>query len=116
MKNFGRDDPAWVDVILDWKWTWLIARTTMVGVFVISGILMLLNFNQAIAEQEAVGPLPGHSILGADLRGTAEPGVANAASKTQMIPKCCYKYMFKKKNIDSISPSSDRLAEWAVRL
>lgn len=31
----------------------------MVGVFVVSGIMMLLNFNQAIAEQESVGLHPG---------------------------------------------------------
>lgn len=59
MKNFGRDDAAWVDAILDWKWTWLIARAAMVGIFVVSGFLKLLDFNQAIAEQEAVGLHPG---------------------------------------------------------
>ena len=59
MKDVGRDDPAWVDALLDWKWTWLIARTAMVGIFVVSGILKLLNFAEATVEQEAVGLHPG---------------------------------------------------------
>ena len=59
MKDFGRDDPAWVDAILDWKWTWLIARTAMVGIFVVSGIMKALDFAEARVEQEAVGLHPG---------------------------------------------------------
>ena len=59
MKVFGRDDPAWVDTILDWKWTWLIARTAIVGIFIVSGLMKLLNFADAKVEQEAVGLHPG---------------------------------------------------------
>ena len=58
MKSLRRDDPAWVDTILDWKWTWLIARTAMVGIFVVSGIMKLLKFSDAKVEQEAVGLHP----------------------------------------------------------
>ena len=59
MNDLGRDDPRWVDAILDSRWTWLIARTAMVGMFVVSGVMKLLDFGQATAEQEAVGLHPG---------------------------------------------------------
>lgn len=59
MNEYGREDPAWVDTILDWRWTWLIARIAVVGIFVVSGIIKLFNFPLAIAEQEAHGLHPG---------------------------------------------------------
>ena len=58
MDDLGRTDPRWVDRILDWKWTWLIARTMVVGIFLVSGVLKLLDFPAAIAEQEAHGLHP----------------------------------------------------------
>ena len=59
MDDLSRTDPRWVDRILDWKWTWLIARTMIVGIFLVSGVLKLLDFPAAIAEQEAHGLHPG---------------------------------------------------------
>ena len=53
MPELERDDPVWVDAILDWKWTWLIARTAMVGPFVVSGVMKLLDFAEAKSEMEA---------------------------------------------------------------
>jgi uncharacterized membrane protein YphA (DoxX/SURF4 family) len=58
MRDLKRDDPVWVDAILDWKWTWLIARTLMVGLFVVSGVMKLLNFAEAKVEHEAFGLHP----------------------------------------------------------
>jgi uncharacterized membrane protein YphA (DoxX/SURF4 family) len=58
MRNLKTDDPVWVDAILDWKWTWLIARTLMVGLFVVSGVMKLLNFSEARVEHEAFGLHP----------------------------------------------------------
>jgi hypothetical protein len=55
MSELERRDPTWVDAILDWKWTWLIARTAMVGLFLVSGLLKSFDFAGAVAEQEAVG-------------------------------------------------------------
>ena len=58
MGELKRDDPLWVDRILDWKWTWLIARTAMVGLFVVSGAMKLLNFTEAKVQMEAFGLNP----------------------------------------------------------
>ena len=55
----GRDNPGWVDRILDWRWTWPIARTLLVGMFLVSAVLKTLDFPSAIAEQEAHGLTPG---------------------------------------------------------
>lgn len=59
MRDFGREDPAWVDRILDWRWTWLLARTAMVGFFLVSAILKIVDFPDAVAEQEKLGLHPG---------------------------------------------------------
>jgi uncharacterized membrane protein YphA (DoxX/SURF4 family) len=59
MEDFGRKDPRWVDAILDWRWTWLMSRALVVGLFLISGVWKLANFPAAMAEQEAVGLHPG---------------------------------------------------------
>jgi len=59
MSDYGREGPAWVDAILDWRWTWLIARIAVVGIFVVSGTIKLLDFPAAVAEQEGHGLRPG---------------------------------------------------------
>jgi len=59
MADYRTEDPRWVDQILDWKWTWLLARTAIVGIFLVSGILKLADFPAAIAEQERLGLYPG---------------------------------------------------------
>lgn len=59
MSDLGRSDPRWVDRILDWPATWLVARTAIVGIFLVSGVLKLMDFPAAIAEQEAHGLHPG---------------------------------------------------------
>ena len=59
MAEGGRDNPAWVNVILDWRWTWPIARTAMVTFFLVSALLKISDFPGAIAEQESHGLTPG---------------------------------------------------------
>lgn len=59
MKDYGTQDPAWVDAVLDWSWTWLIARTAVVGIFFVSGLIKLFDFPSAVAEQESHGLHPG---------------------------------------------------------
>lgn len=58
MPDLSRTTPGWVDRILDWKWTWLIARTMIVSIFLVSGVSKLLDFPGAIAEQAAHGLQP----------------------------------------------------------
>ena len=59
MGAIGRNDPILIDRILDWRWTWLLARSAVVLIFLISAIYKTLNFSAAIAEQEGFGLRPG---------------------------------------------------------
>ena len=52
-------DPRWVDAILDWRWTWLVARLGLCGAYLIGGVTKLSNFAAAAAEQEHFGLRPG---------------------------------------------------------
>jgi uncharacterized membrane protein YphA (DoxX/SURF4 family) len=52
-------DPSWVDAILDWRWTWLIARVGLVSAYVLGGVVKLLDFPAAVVEQEHFGLHPG---------------------------------------------------------
>lgn len=58
-KNLGRTDPAWVDAILDWRWTWLIARLALTAPFIVGALMKLSNLPAAILEQEHFGLHPG---------------------------------------------------------
>jgi uncharacterized membrane protein YphA (DoxX/SURF4 family) len=53
------DDPRWVDAILDWRWTWLLARVALTGAYILGGLTKLLDFPAAVAEQEHFGLHPG---------------------------------------------------------
>jgi uncharacterized membrane protein YphA (DoxX/SURF4 family) len=53
------DDPSWVDAILQWRWTWPMARLALVSSFVIGGLTKLSDFQGAVAEQEHFGLHPG---------------------------------------------------------
>ena len=55
----GRRDPRWVDAVLDWRWTWLLARVALTGAYILGGVTKLLNFSAAVAEQEHFGLHPG---------------------------------------------------------
>jgi uncharacterized membrane protein YphA (DoxX/SURF4 family) len=52
-------DPRWVDAVLDWRWTWLLARIALTGAYILGGMTKLLNFPAAVAEQEHFGFHPG---------------------------------------------------------
>jgi uncharacterized membrane protein YphA (DoxX/SURF4 family) len=53
------DDPRWVDAILDWRWTWLLARVGLTSAYLVGGITKLLEFAAASAEQAHFGFRPG---------------------------------------------------------
>jgi uncharacterized membrane protein YphA (DoxX/SURF4 family) len=52
-------DPRWVDAILDWRWTWLVARIALTGAYILGALTKLMNFPAAVAEQEHFGLHPG---------------------------------------------------------
>jgi uncharacterized membrane protein YphA (DoxX/SURF4 family) len=52
-------DPGWVDAILDWRWTWVVARLGLTGAYILGGLIKLTNFPAAVAEQEHFGLHPG---------------------------------------------------------
>jgi uncharacterized membrane protein YphA (DoxX/SURF4 family) len=57
--NFGRTDPHWVDAILDWSWTWLVARIGLTAPFIVGALTKLADLHSAALEQERVGLHPG---------------------------------------------------------
>ncbi len=52
-------DPRWVEAILSWRWTWLIARIALTSAYIVGGVTKLLDFKGAVAEQEHIGLHPG---------------------------------------------------------
>ena len=52
-------DPDWVDAILDWRWTWPIARLCLSSLFLVAAAIEILDFPAAAAAQEHVGLHPG---------------------------------------------------------
>lgn len=52
-------DPSWVDGILEWRWTWFLARLGLTSAYWLGGVVKLTNFSAAIAEQEHFGFHPG---------------------------------------------------------
>jgi uncharacterized membrane protein YphA (DoxX/SURF4 family) len=52
------DDPRWVDFILDWRGTWLLARIGLSGAFLVGALTKLSNFGAAVAEQQHFGLHP----------------------------------------------------------
>ena len=52
-------DPSWVDAILAWRGTWLLARIALASAYLLGGIVKLADFPAAIAEQEHFGLYPG---------------------------------------------------------
>jgi uncharacterized membrane protein YphA (DoxX/SURF4 family) len=54
-----KDDPSWVDDILEWPWTWFVARVGLTSAYLLGGIVKLSDFGAAVAEQEHFGLHPG---------------------------------------------------------
>ena len=52
-------DPFWVDAILEWRWTGILARLGLTSAYLLGGIVKLTNYSAAIAEQEHFGFHPG---------------------------------------------------------
>jgi hypothetical protein len=55
----AKDDPVWVDAILESRWTWRLARLGLTSLFVISALVELQNFAAAAAIQAQYGLLGG---------------------------------------------------------
>lgn len=54
----GRRDPRFVDAILDWRWTWLLARLALVGAYLLGALVKLGDWPSAVAEQAHFGMRP----------------------------------------------------------
>lgn len=54
----GRDEPCFVDGILDWRPTWFLARLALVGAYLLGGIVKLSDWQAATAEQAHFGMNP----------------------------------------------------------
>jgi uncharacterized membrane protein YphA (DoxX/SURF4 family) len=56
----GRDraGPHWVDAVLEWRWTWLLARIALVSAYLVGGLAKLSDFSAAAAEQARFGLHP----------------------------------------------------------
>lgn len=57
--GWGRREPAWVDRILDWRWTWLAARVALTLPYTVGAVMKLRDFRGAVREQEQLGLRPG---------------------------------------------------------
>lgn len=53
-----RADPHWVDAVLDWRWTWFLARLALASAYLFGGVTKFLNYPAAIAEQAHFGLAP----------------------------------------------------------
>ena len=51
-------DPRFVDAILDWRWTGLLARLALVGAYLLGGIVKASDWTAAVAEQAHFGMHP----------------------------------------------------------
>ena len=59
MENRTIEHPSWVNVILDWHWTWFAARLALTSAYLLGGLTKLSDFSAAMAEQEHFGLYPG---------------------------------------------------------
>jgi uncharacterized membrane protein YphA (DoxX/SURF4 family) len=51
-------DPRFVDAILNWRWTGVLARLALVGAYLLGGIVKVSDWNAAIVEQAHFGMTP----------------------------------------------------------
>ncbi|MBA16368.1 MAG: hypothetical protein CMN73_08425 [Sphingomonas sp.] len=52
------DEPRFVHRILDWRWTWFLARFALVGAYILGGLVKLTDWPSAVAEQAHFGMHP----------------------------------------------------------
>jgi uncharacterized membrane protein YphA (DoxX/SURF4 family) len=48
-------DPRWVDALLDWRWTWPLARAALTSAYWVGGVAKILDWRGAVAETEGLG-------------------------------------------------------------
>ena len=58
LRSFERPAERIVDRILDWDGTWLLARLALVGAYLLGGLVKLLDWPGAVAEQAHFGLTP----------------------------------------------------------
>jgi uncharacterized membrane protein YphA (DoxX/SURF4 family) len=58
MRPTETEDPRFVDLILDWRWTAIFARLALVSAYLLGGIAKLGDWPAAIAEQAHFGMHP----------------------------------------------------------
>jgi uncharacterized membrane protein YphA (DoxX/SURF4 family) len=58
MESTGTTDPRFVDAILDWRWTALLARLSLVGAYLLGAFVKLADWPAAVAEQAHFGMHP----------------------------------------------------------
>lgn len=58
MRSLGKRNPRWVDAILNWRGTWVLARVALTGVYLVGGLEKPFDFQGAIAEQARFGLQP----------------------------------------------------------
>ncbi|WP_109806944.1 DoxX family protein [Sphingosinithalassobacter portus] len=51
-------EPRFVHRILDWRWTWFLARFALVGAYLLGGLVKLTDWPSAVAEQAHFGMHP----------------------------------------------------------
>jgi hypothetical protein len=51
----GRQEPRFVQAVLEWRGTWLLARLALVGAYLLGGTVKLADWPAAMAEQAHVG-------------------------------------------------------------
>lgn len=60
----GQTTPQFVQAVLEWQWTWPIARFALVVFYLVSGLSKIADFRGAIAEMvEARMPAPAAMVL-----------------------------------------------------
>lgn len=54
----GADEPRFVDAILNWRFTWFLARLALVSAYLLGGIVKATDWPAAVAEQAHFGMSP----------------------------------------------------------
>lgn len=50
--------PRFIDAMLDWRWTWFLARLALVSAYLLGGVVKLGDWPSAVAEQAHFGMHP----------------------------------------------------------
>ncbi|MDE1172885.1 MAG: DoxX family protein [Parvibaculaceae bacterium] len=58
MRSSGYPAPRFVATVLEWRWTWLLARLALVSAYLLGGVVKLAGWPGAVAEQAHFGMHP----------------------------------------------------------